>query len=329
MISNTILCIVINTFTDGEPMKAAQINDYGQASDIQIKDIDTPAAGVDQVLVEVGASSINPFDLTVLSGGAQSMAPLSFPATLGLDMSGTVAAIGQNVSGFAVGDKVYGTANAMFGASGAFAEFAATNADSIGIAPSNLSDSEAASLPTAGISGLQAINTLNVSEGQKVFIHGGAGGSGSIAIQVAKSRGAYVATTASTANIEFVKSLGADEVIDYKSQDFTTVLSGYDAVFTTVWSDDINVVLSILKHGGAAVSLIGPFDEAKANELGVSASAQMTHVNTQSLAELRELVEEGVVRPNVYKTVPLDSVAEAYETLANESVQGKIAITMR
>lgn len=310
-------------------MKAAQIDDYGQSSNIMIREVAIPDPTDDQLLVEVGAASINPFDLTVLSGGAKAMAPLTFPATLGLDFAGVVTAIGQNVSGFAIGDRVYGTANAMFGASGAFAEFAVTNAANVGITPPNLNDVEAASLPTAGISGLQAIDTLHVQPGQKIFIHGGAGGAGSIAIQVAKARGAYVATTASTNNIEFVQSLGADEVIDYKTQDFSAIIKDYDAVFTTVRSEDINDVLKSLKTGGVAISLVGPFDDSRASELGVTASAQMTHVTTASLDELRTLVESGAVKPHVFKTYLLDSTASAYDALANESVLGKIAISVK
>lgn len=307
-------------------MKAAQIDSYGDVTNIHITDIEKPTITDDQVLVEVSATSINPFDLTVLSGGAVSMAPLAFPATLGLDIAGKIVEIGANVTGFAIGDSVYGTANAMFGASGAFAEFAAANAGNIGRAPSNVSDTEAASFPTAGVSGLQAVDTLNILSGQKLFIHGGAGGAGSIAIQVAKSRGAYVAATASTENSEFVKSLGADEVIDYKSQDYKEIVSDYDAVFTTVWSENISEVLLTVKDGGAAISLIGPFDDTQAAERNITASAQMTRVSTESLGELRQLVESGAVKPLVDKTFTLDTIKDAYTSLATDSIKGKIAI---
>ena len=307
-------------------MKAAQIDSYGDVTNIHITDIEQPTITDDQVLVKVAAASINPFDLTVLSGGAASMAPLTFPATLGLDIAGVVVEIGANVTGFAVGDRVYGTANAMFGASGAFAEFAAANAGNIGLSPSDVSELEAASFPTAGISGLQAVNTLNIQQGQKLFIHGGAGGAGSIAIQVAKARGAYVATTASTENSEFVKSLGADEVIDYKTQDYKEIVKDYDGAFTTVWSENISEVFTVLKDGGVAISLVGPFDDVAASERNITASAQMTKVSTQSLGELRQLVEDGAVKPLVDKTFTLDTVQDAYSSLANDSIKGKIAI---
>ncbi len=310
-------------------MKAAQIDNYGDVTAIQVRDADKPTITDDQVLIEGAAASINPFDLAVLSGGAQAMAPLQFPATVGLDIAGHVVEVGGNVTGFAIGDTVYGTANAMFGASGAFAEFVAANSSNIAVAPAAISLADAASLPTAGISGLQAIDTLNVQPGQKVFIHGGAGGAGSIAIQVAKARGAYVATTASAANTDFVRSLGADDVIDYKTQNFLDIVKDYDAVFTTVRSDDINDVLTTLKNGGVAVSLVGPFDDTKASELGVTASAQMTHVTTESLGQLRELIDSGTVKPTVDKIYTLDQIRDAYNALQNESIKGKIVITIQ
>lgn len=309
-------------------MKAAQIDSYGDVTNIHINETETPTISDDQVLVKVTAASINPFDLTVLSGGAASMGSLEFPATLGLDIAGTVAEIGANVTGFAIGDRVYGTANAMFGASGAYAEFAAVNANNIGISPSNISDAEAASFPTAGISGLQAANALNLQEGQRFFVHGGAGGAGSIAIQVAKARGAYVAATASTENSEFVKSLGADEVIDYKSQDYKEVIKDYDAVFTTVRSENISEVFAVLKDGGMAISLVGPFDEGAAAKKNITASTQMTRVTTESLGELRELVEKESVKPLIDKTYSLDTIRDAYTSLAGESIKGKVVITI-
>src|ERR1700757_1915372 len=221
-----------------EQMKAAQIDSYGDVSNIQVREVEKPTITDDQVLIKASAASLNPFDQAVLAGHAQSMAPLNFPATLGLDAAGVIEEVGGNVTGFAVGDRVYGTANAMFGASGAFAEHVAASGKSVGHSPENISDTEAASLPTAGISALQAINTLAVEQGQKAFIHGASGGVGSIAVQLAKSRGAYVAATASTENVDFVKSLGADEVIDYKTQDYKEIVKDYDALFNTVRSDD-------------------------------------------------------------------------------------------
>jgi NADPH:quinone reductase-like Zn-dependent oxidoreductase len=309
-------------------MKAAQIDNYGDASAITVREVEKPTITDDQVLVEVSAASLNPFDSTVLAGHAQSMASLTFPATLGLDFAGTIAEIGNNVTGFAIGDRVYGTANTMFGASGTFAEYTAANAANVGHSPSNSTDAEAASFPTAAISALQALNSLNIQSGQKVFINGGSGGVGTTAIQIAKSRGAYVATTASADNTEFVKSLGANEVIDYKSVDYREVVKDYDALLNNARSDAIDDLLVTLKKGGAAVSLVGPFDTAKANELGVTTTAQMTRVSTESLDELRALIESGSVKATVDKTFTLDQIQDAYNTQSNESIKGKIVVTI-
>lgn len=309
-------------------MKAAQIDDYGEITAIEVREVEKPTAMEGQVLIEVAAASLNPFDLSVLAGYAQSMAPLQFPATLGIDVAGTVAEVGEGIEGYVAGDRVYGTANAMFGASGAFAEFATVNAASIAKSPAGISDSEAASLPTAAISALQAIDTLNVQSGQKVFIHGGAGGVGIVAIQIAKARGAYVAVTASATNSDFVKSVGADEVIDYKTQDYKELVTDYDAVLNNVRSEDTSEVLGTLRRGGAAVSLVGPFDEERAKELGIDASAQMTRVSTDSLDELTKLIDNGVVKPTVDRTYSLDEIQDAYTALKDESIKGKIVITL-
>lgn len=311
-------------------MKAAQINEYGDTTKITITDIKTPQPASGQVLVEVHASGLNPFDSIVLAGYAQAMAPLSFPATLGIDFTGTVTALGEGVNEFAVGDKVYGTANAMLGASGAFAEFATANTSSIALAPSNFSDAEIASLPTAGISAWQAVvKELDIQSGQKLFINGGTGGVGSFATQIAKHLGAYVAVTASGDNVEYAKSLGADEVIDYKTADFKKVVHAYDAVLNNVHIEDGSEILSVLKEGGKGASLAGGFDTENAKANGITAVNQMTHVTTDSLNALRELVEQGAIKPVGIKNFALNQITDAYTVLATESVQGKVVITVK
>lgn len=310
-------------------MKAAQITEYGAISNIKVNDIDTPQPGASQIQVKVAAASLNPFDSIVLAGYAQSMAPLAFPATLGLDFAGTVTKIGDGVTEFKEGDHVYGTANAMFGGSGAFAEFVVANAGSVALSPNNATDTEAASLPTAGISAWQALTKeLNVQKGQKVFINGGTGGVGSFAIQIAKHLGAYVAVTASGDNVEFAKKLGADEVIDYKTANFKDVLRDYDATLNNVHSENTNDILSVLKKGGAASSLAGGLDADSAKEQGFTAVNQMTHVTTASLDALRDLVEQGSVKPAIDAAFKLGEIQQAYETLANKSVKGKIVISI-
>ncbi len=311
-------------------MKAAQINDYGDPSVIQVVDTDTPQAQAGQVLVEVHATSLNPFDTTIRTGAMKDAIPLQFPVTLGGDIAGTIVELGEGVEGFSIGDKVYGQANVVAGNSGAFAECAATAVGQIARAPENLDMSQTASLPLVGVSALQALTEhINLQTGQKILIHGGAGGIGSIAIQIAKHMGAYVATTATGQGIEIVKGLGADEVIDFKSQDFADELSGFDAVFDTVGRDDFTKALKVLNRGGVAVSMIAQADEKAAEELGVNAFTQQTRATTERLNELCALVETGVVVPQVGKVFSLDQIQEAFTARESGSVQGKVVIQIK
>lgn len=311
-------------------MKAAQINEYGDPQVIQLAEIDTPTPSEGYVLLEVHAASLNPFDTSIRSGAMKDMIPLELPITLGGDIAGVVTGLGEGVSELAVGDTVYGQANVVAGNSGAFAEYAVTKAGQIAPAPKGLDFQQAAAMPLVGVSALQALTEhIHLTSGTKIFIHGGAGGIGTVAIQIAKHIGAYVATTATGDNIQFVKDLGADEVIDYKSQDFTDILTDYDAVFDTVGGDDFAKSLSILQTGGIAVSMIAPPDEAQAAELGVTALTQATWVTAAMLDELRQLIESGVVTPHIDQVFPLDDIQKAFEAREGGSIRGKIVIAVR
>lgn len=308
-------------------MKAAQISQYGDPSVVIINEIDTPIPAPGQVLVEVHASSLNPFDTTVRAGFMKNAIPLEFPVTLGGDIAGVVTEVGEDVSGFAVGDRVYGQANVVAGNSGAFAEYAATKSGQIAKAPQNLDFKQAASLPLVGVSALQAlVDHIDIQPDQKIFIHGGAGGIGTIAIQIAKSIGAYVATTATGDNIQAVKELGADEVIDYKVDNFWGVLHDFDAAFDTVGGDDFNRSLDVLKRGGVAVSMIAQADQSKTDEHGITAITQATKVTTEALDKLRKLIESGVISPQVGRVFKLDDIQEAFKARETGSVRGKVVL---
>ena len=234
-------------------MKSAQIKRYGGSEVVEINQStpapNDPSAG--KVLVRIKAAGVNPADWKVREGYFQQMMPLQFPSTLGMDFSGIVEKVGEGVSDFKYNDEVYGQASLIRGGSGAFAEMALANADTIAYKPKTLSHEEAAGLPLAGVSAWQAlVESIGLSKGQKILIHGGAGGIGSIAIQLAKHLGAYVATTVSTNDKEFVKEeIGADEVIDYKTQNFEDVLShDYDAVFDTVGGETYTRSFKVLKR---------------------------------------------------------------------------------
>lgn len=307
-------------------MKAAQINEYGHADAIKIVEVNKPSITKDQVLVEVQAASLNPFDTMVREGYVKEMVK-QLPITLGGDIAGVVREVGTEVEGFHEGDIVYGQANAVAGNSGALAEYAATSAEQIAKAPAGIDITAAASLPLVGISALQAVTEhIALKADQKIFIHGGAGGIGSIAIQIAKNIGAFVATTATGEGIDYVKQLGADEVIDYKSADFAQELSDYDAAFDTVGGEDFAKALTILKKGGVAVSMTAQADEAKVAELEVTAITQMTRTSTAKLSALAKLVEDGVVKPNVGKVYTIDDIQEAFEARESGAVQGKVVV---
>ncbi len=311
-------------------MKAAQIKEYGGPSAVQINEIEAPKAGPGQVLVEVYASSINPFDTTVRAGYMKEMIPLQLPVTLGGDIAGVVAEVGDGVTNFKTGDTVYGQANVVAGSSGAFAQLAATSSKQVAIMPVDINFNDAAALPLVGVSALQALTEhIKLQAGQKLFINGGAGGIGSAAIQIAKDIGAYVAVTATGDGIDYVKQLGADKVIDYKTEDFAAALSGYDAVFDTAAGDDFDKSLGILSKGGVAVSMIAQADEERARELGVMAITQSTRVSTESLESLSKLVESGAVVPQVDKVYPLEQIVQAFEARESGSVKGKVVVEIR
>lgn len=310
-------------------MKAAQINEYGDVSVIQINEVNQPEPGDGQVLVKVAAVSLNPFDTKLREGMMKAGIPLRFPATLGGDFAGTVIALGAGVAGLAAGDKVYGQANVVAGNSGSFAEFAVTKVSEVAKMPSTVDFEQAASLPLVGVSALQAlVRHINLQAGQKLFIHGAAGGIGTIAVQIAKHIGAYVAGTATGEGAERIAQLGVDEVIDYKVQDFAAELHDFDAVFDTVGGDDFAKALAVLKPGGVAVSMIAQAEE-QAKELGVAAITQSTKVTTEMLDKLRELVESGVVTPQVGEIFSFEQIQQAFEARESGKIPGKVVLTMK
>jgi alcohol dehydrogenase len=232
-------------------MRSAQITRYGNTSEvIEIRQTSTPNLFAEKVLVEVKAAGINPVDWKIREGYMQQMIHLQFPSTLGLDFSGVIKQVGEDVSSdFSQDDEVYGQAGVPSGGSGAFSEMALASATSIAHKPKTLDYAEAAALPLVGISAWQAlVEHIALSNGQKILIHGGAGGIGSIAIQLAKNIGAHVATTVSTDDKQFVRELGADEIIDYKTQTFEDVVHDYDSVFDTVGGETYTRSFKVLRR---------------------------------------------------------------------------------
>lgn len=310
-------------------MKAARIHEYGSRDKVVIEEIGKPQILPSQVLVEVYAASINPFDTTVREGWVKELVP-GLPTTLGGDLAGVVSAVGSEVKNFSVGDKVYGQASIVAGNSGAFAEFAATDSDQIGRMPTTLDFDQAAGMPLVGSAAIQGIQDhIKLKANQKILIHGGAGGIGTVAIQIAKNIGAYVATTASGEGIEYVKKLGADEVINYKTQKFEEVLNGFDAVFDTIAGKTYKRSFKVLKKGGIIVSMLEQPDKELMKKYGVNAIGQQTKVSTKRLDELSRLVEEGVVSAHVGKVYPFDQVRDAFAARESGQAVGKVVLKIK
>lgn len=315
-------------------MRSAEMKGYGSSEVVEINQNaaapNDPSDG--KVLVKVKAAGVNPIDWKIREGYMQQMIPLQFPSTLGMDFSGTIEKVGAGVSGFNVGDEVYGQASVTRGGSGAFAEIALANADSIAHKPKSLNHQEAAGLPLVGVSAWQAlVETIGLTDGQKkILIHGGAGGIGSIAIQLAKRLGAYVATTASTNDKQFVKELGADEVIDYKTQTFEDLLPhDYDAVFDTVAGETYKRSFEVLKRGsGMIVSMLEQPNQQLMEQFGVKAIFQSTQVNRERLTKLAQWVDQNNIRVNVDRTFPLEEAGKALDYQKDVHPRGKVVLAI-
>lgn len=245
-------------------MKAAYISRYGNIDDVQLDEQSQPPLTADAVLVKVHAASINPLDLRVLEGEFKAILPVKFPFILGNDFAGTVVEVGSKVTQFKAGDEVY----AKTDLNGAFAEYTVVQQSSLALKPQNISMEQAAALPLVALTSWQAlVEIAKVKAGQKVLIHAGSGGVGSIAIQLAKSLGATVATTTSAKNSGWVKELGADIIIDYKTMDFEQELKDYDVVLDTQGGKTLEKSLNVLKRGGRLISISGPPDHAFAEAI--------------------------------------------------------------
>ncbi|MDQ0643168.1 NADPH:quinone reductase-like Zn-dependent oxidoreductase [Microbacterium murale] len=313
-------------------------------------DVPEPVVGDRDVLVRVDAAGVNQLDEKIREGEFKAILPYKTPLVLGHDLAGTVIRTGSKVQGFTPGDRVFG--RPRDGRIGTFAERIAIDETDLALAPTSISPVEAASLPLVALTAWQALVVRGkVQQGQKVLIHAGAGGVGSITIQLAKHLGAYVATTASGKNADFVRDLGADVVIDYRSQDFEKELSGYDLVLDSLGGANLEKSLRILRPGGTAIGISGPPDPAfakkagmnpvlrlavtalsgkirrQAKKLGVTYEFLFMSANGHQLRKIAALVEDGTLRPVVGKTFTFDETPDALDSLAKGGINGKTVIT--
>jgi alcohol dehydrogenase len=333
-------------------MKAFILDRYGKKGGARIGEMPDPPLREDDVLVQVHAASVNPLDSKIAHGEFKLILPYRLPLILGNDFAGVVVRVGSRVRRFKPGDEVYARPDAD--RIGAFAQLIAIKADSLAIKPKGLTMEEAASIPLVGLTAWQAlIETANLQKGQKVLIHAGSGGVGTFAIQLAKHVGAIVATTTSTANLDWVKSLGADIVIDYTRDDFTTLLRDYDVVLNSLGGDVLEKSLQVLKPGGKLISISGPPDPDFARELGspwimqqvmrllsyrirkqakrqrVSYSFLFMKASGDQLGEIGRLIDSGVIRAVVDRVFPFESTNEAMAYVERGRAKGKVVVRVR
>jgi NADPH:quinone reductase-like Zn-dependent oxidoreductase len=306
-------------------MKAAFIERFGGPEVLQYGDLPDPVAGPGEVVIDVAATSVNAADWKVRLGEYKHT---KFPLVPGRDFSGTVSAVGEGVKDIALGDAVFGVCEA--GQEGTYAEKVAVKADIVAKKPSGLSHVNAAALALTGLTAMSAIeDTLKLQRGETILIQGGAGGVAGFAIQLAKHIGARVITTASAANHEYVKRLGADEIVDYNVQDFTQAVANCDAVFDTVGGDVARRSFAVLKPGGRAAFIASGAQAPKPQRADVTALRPPVGRARRHLERIVELYQAGVVRPPDIKLFPLSEAADAHRLSESRHFRGKLVFQVR
>jgi NADPH:quinone reductase-like Zn-dependent oxidoreductase len=332
-------------------LKAFVVEEYKKKGNLALANLPEPVLQESDVLVRIHATAVNLLDSKVRDGEFKLLLRYRPPFILGHDFAGTVIKTGAKVKRFKVGDEVY--ARPRDYRAGTFAEFIATHEEDVALKPKNLSMTEAASIPLVGLTAWQAlVEVAKVKPGQKVLIQAGSGGVGTFAIQLAKHLGATVATTTSAKNAELVRSLGADVVIDYKTQDFETLLSGYDLVLNSQDAKTLEKSLRVLKPGGQLISISGPPDpifaeklglslplklvmrllsrgiRKKAKALGIRYSFLFMRADGKQLREITSLIESGTIRPVIDKVFPFDKTEEALSYVENGRARGKVVVSV-
>ncbi|MCX7592208.1 MAG: NAD(P)-dependent alcohol dehydrogenase [Fischerella sp.] len=313
-------------------MKAVVIHQYGSADVLQYEDVAPPKIKPDQLLVKVHATCVNPIDWKIRKGMLKILTGNKFPMILGYDLAGEVVEVGANVTRFKIGDQVYATLSPLSG--GAYAEFAAVPEKLAALKPTNMSYTEAACVPLAGLTALQALRDQGqIQPGKAVLINGASGGVGIFAVQIAKVLGAEVTGVCSTKNLDLVKSLGADRAIDYTQQDFTQDTVQYDIIFDAVGKRSFSDCKKVLKPNGVYVTTL-PTPENLLQRIlttfipGKKAKFVFELPNAQDLVYLKELIEAGKIRTVIDRTYPLQELAVAHAYSEDGHAVGKIAIAV-
>ncbi len=310
-------------------MKAVVIEQYGDENQLQLKEVPDPVPGPKQVVVKLKATSINPIDWKLREGYLKQMMDWEFPIIIGWDAAGVITEVGDEVTEWKIGDEVFARPDTT--RFGTYAEYTAIDDHLLAPLPTGISFEEAASVPLAGLTAWQALfDHGQLKAGEKVLIHAGAGGVGTLAIQLAKNAGAHVITTASSKNAEFLTSLGADEVIDYKTTSFVDVVSDVDLVFDTMGGEIQSDSFKVLKEGsGRLISIVGQPDEKLAEQHRVVAKSIWLQPDGKQLQQFGKLMEERKVNAIVGTTIPFseEGLREAHRLSATHHAKGKIVIT--
>lgn len=308
-------------------MKAVRIHAFGGPEVLRLEEIDVPQPRDDEVLIRVHAASVNPVDYKIRSGGYPPVKAQQLPKILGRDIAGVIERCGSAVEQWKEGDAVYAMLDG--GDAGGYAEYVCLRGELCAAKPTHLDFTEAAAVPLAAITAWQGeFDHGHLASGQHELIHGGAGGVGHFAIQFAKARGARVATTVSGRDLDFARSLGADEVIDYRSERFEEQLRDIDLVLDLVGGETQERSWEVLKAGGAMISTLKAPSEEKARERRAHAEHYMAKPSAIELTEIAGLIDADRVHPHVHAVYPLEGVAEAHRTLESGQVRGKVVLKL-
>lgn len=311
-------------------MKAIVIDQYGGKEELKEREVDYPTINDDQVLLELHATSINPIDWKVRAGYLKEMLHFEFPIILGWDAAGVIVEIGKNVNDYKIGDRVF--TRPATTRLGTYAEYIAVDENLLANIPEKMSFEEAASIPLAGLTAWQClVDFSKIKENDKVLIHAGAGGVGIFAIQIAKSFGAYVATTASKKNEEFLKSLGADKVINYQEEDFSEILNDFDIVLDSMGGEVQSKSYQVLKQNGKLVSIVQPPSEEEAKQFHVEAGFLWLEPSGKQLQNLADLYVSGQLKPIIGETFEFSErgLQEAHALSETHHARGKIVIKIK
>jgi NADPH:quinone reductase-like Zn-dependent oxidoreductase len=306
-------------------MKAIRFHEFGSPDVLKLEDVPVPVPANDELLIKVYATSVNPVDWKIIKGARRGKYPSNLPLTPGWDVSGVVEKTGNDIDNFKKGDEVYSRPDPT--RNGAFAEYIVVKANQVSFKPKSISHTQSAAVPLAGLTAWQGLFQFGqLQAGQKVLIHAASGGVGTFAVQFAKWKGAYVIGTASENNLDFVKQLGADEVIDYKNEKFEDRLNNLDLVFDTIGGDTQTRSLTVLKNGGRLITTLKPENEEEAKAKNIHIEGFGAQSYPEDLKQIARLIDEGKVKPAISKIMPLEEAAAAEKLSEEGHVRGKIVL---